>query len=344
MGIEYAVWAKGDKTDYEKLGLDYEEEEFEFRRNVADKPRRVKMGIAGVKLGEGKKGMPKRKIVLRRATTRRLAKKQPYMYSAFVTNDGEAPKREWVEAMILRWRQECDFKMQKTEFGLDQISTYRTKGYGEGAHEEIEERSQSEVEAKRVDNPELKPWRRSKQQIKTQIAKIDEQLGRRAFSGSELDLRTVSEVALERGNRKLLRQRKQLTGELEQVIKGMKELPARVNKLELLKERDIRRFDFRKKTVMDLLRVAAHNAWRMALGVLDKHYRNYRDQVDFLRRLIRSGGEVKTGSDGGITVSLSRLNTPAENQIATAFLHEINGLAPVLLGTDPIPIRFRLKA
>ena len=95
------------------------------------------------------------------------------MYSAFVTNDGEAPKREWVEAMILRWRQECDFKMQKTEFGLDQISTYRTKGYGEGAHEEIEERSQSEVEAKEVDNPELKPWRRSKQQIKTQIAKID---------------------------------------------------------------------------------------------------------------------------------------------------------------------------
>ena len=343
MGIEYAVWAKGDKTDYEKLGLDYEEEEFEFRGNVADKPRRVKMGIAEVEMGEGKKGMPKRKIVLRRATTRRLAKKQPYMYSAFVANDGEAPKREWVEAMILRWRQECDFKMQKTEFGLDQISTYRTKGYGEGAHEEIEERPQSEVEAKEVDNPALKPWRRSKQQIKTQITKIDEQLGRRAFSGSELDLRTVSEVALERGNRKLLGQCKQLAGELEQVIKGMKELPAKVNKLELLKERDIRRFDFHKKTVMDLLRVAAHNARRMVLGVLDKHYRNYRDQVDFLRRLIRSGGEVKTGSDGGITVSLSRLNTSAENQIATAFLNEINGLAPVLLGTDPIPIRFRLR-
>ncbi len=343
MGIEYAVWAKGDKTDYEKLDLDYEEEEFEFRRNVPDKPRRVKIGIAEVTLGEGNKGMPKRKIVLRRATTRRLAKKRPYMYSAFVTNEVEAPKREWVEAMILRWRQECDFKMQKTEFGLDQITTYRTKGYGEGAHEEIEEKSQWEVEAKEVDNPALKPWRRRKQQIKTQIAKIDEQLGRRAFSGSEMDLRTVSEVALERGNRKLLRQRKQLADELDQVIERMKELAAKVNKLELLKERDIRRFDFHKKIVMDLLRVAAHNARRMALGVLDKHYRNYRDQVDFLRRLIRSGGDVKTGTDGGITVSLSRLNTLAENQIATAFLNEINGLAPVLLGTDPIPIRFRLR-
>jgi transposase len=343
MGIEYAVWAKGDKTDYEKLGLDYEEEEFEFRRNVPEKPRRVKMGVAEVELGEGKKEMPKRKIVLRRAATRRMAKKGPYLYSAFVTNDGEGSKRAWVEAMIFRWRQECDFKMQSAEFGLDQITTYRTKGYREGAHEEIEEKTLSEVETKEADNLALKPWRRRKRQIKTQIAKIDEQLGQRVFSRSELDLRTVSEMALERGNRKWIRQRKQLVAELEQVIKRMKELPAKVNKLELLKERDIRRFDFRKKIVMDLLRVAAHNARRMALGVLDKHYHNYRDQVDFLRRLIRCGGEVKMGSDGGITVSLSRLNTPAENQIATAFLHEINSYEPVLLGADPIPIQFRLR-
>jgi hypothetical protein len=95
---------------------------------------------------------------------------------------------------------------------------------------------------------------------------------------------------------------------------------------------------------MDLLRVAAHNARRMALGVSDKHYRNYRDQVDFLRRLIRCGGEVKTGVEGRIRVSLSRLNTPAENEIAKAFLDEINNLEPVLLGADPIPIRFRLRA
>ena len=344
MGIEYAVWAKGDKSDYEKLGLEYEEEEFEFRRNVPQKPRRVKMGIAEVKLGEGKKGMPKRKIVLRRLATRRLANKQPYLYSAFVTNDGEGSRREWVEAMILRWRQECDFKIEGAEFGLDQITSYRTKGYREGAHEDIEEKSQSEVEVKEVDNPALKPWRRRKQKIKTQIAKIDEELGKRAFSRSELDLRTVSEVALERGSRQLLRQRKQWVAELEQVIKRMKELAAKVNKLELLKERDIRRFDFRKKIVMDLLRVAAHNARRMALGVLDKHYRNYRDQVDFLRRLIRCGGEVNTGADGGIRVSLSRLNTPAENEIAKAFLDEINSLDPVLLGADPIPIRFSLRA
>ena len=344
MGIEYAVWAKGDKTDYKTLNLKYEEEEFEFRRNVPRKPRKVTMGIAELDLGEGKDGMPRRKIVLRRATTRRLAKKQPYMYSAFVTNDREAPKREWVEAIILRWRQECDFKMQSAEFGLDQITSYRTKSYREGAHEDIVEKSRSEVEAKQVDNPALKPWRRLKRQLKAEIARIDEQLGKRAFNHSELDLRTVAEVALQRGNRKLLRRRKQLTGEREEVIKQMKALPAKVSKLDLLKERDINRFDFRKKIVMDLLKVTAHNARRMALGVLDDHYRNYRDQLDFLRRLIHCGGDVKMSSSGVVTVTLSRLNSAAENRVATTFLEEINGLNPVLLGANAAPIKFRLRA
>jgi hypothetical protein len=117
--------------------------------------------------------------------------------------------------------------------------------------------------------PELKPCRRGKQKIKTRIAKIDEQLGQRAFSRSGLDLRGISEVALQRGNSKLLHQRKQLAAELEHVIERPKELAAKVNKLELLKERDIRRLDFRKEIVMGLLRVTAHNARQMALGVLD---------------------------------------------------------------------------
>ena len=174
IGIAYAVWVKGDKTDYEKLALEYEEAEFELRGNEAGKPRRVRIGMAEVAL-EGKRGMAVRKIVLRRVATRRLAKERQYLYSAFVTNDGERPRREWVEAMILRWRQECDFKMQKAEFGLDQITTYRMKGYRAGAHEDIEEKSPLEVGAKVAHNPEMKPCRQRKKKLRRQIAKIDEE-------------------------------------------------------------------------------------------------------------------------------------------------------------------------
>lgn len=94
---------------------------------------------------------------------------------------------------------------------------------------------------------------------------------------------------------------------------------------------------------MDILKVVARNARRMALGVLDKHYPNYRDQVDFLRRLIRSGGHVKMGSDGKVQVMLTRMNTNRENEVAEAFLAEINGLGSTLLGTSQIGLRFRLQ-
>ena len=68
-----------------------------------------------------------------------------------------------------------------------------------------------------------------------------------------------------------------------------------------------------------------------------------KDLTRKLRRLIPCAGDVKTGPDGGVTVRLSRLNTLGGNEIATASLNEINSLAPVLLGTDPIPIWFRLR-
>ena len=343
MGINYAVWVKGDKTRYRELGLDYEVEEFQFRRNVPEKPRRAHIGIAEVEYEAKEKGEPVRKIVMMRRATRRLAKRQPYLYSAFVTNDEQRSKKELVEAMIYRWRQECDFKTQTEEFGLNQITTYAMKGYVEGAHKDIKEFSEQEAANKEASNPALKPLRRRKRQIKAEIGKIDEQLGKRAFSREELDLRTLSEVALNRGNAKLLRERKKLVADLQRVLTEMDGVPKKVKKLDLLKEQEVMRFDFRKKLLMDTVKVAARNARRMALEVLDRHYKNYRDQVDFLRRLIHAGGDVKLNGDGGVTVALTRMNTAAENRVAQSFLDEINKLNATLLGCEALPLKFRIK-
>ena len=153
----------------------------------------------------------------------------------------------------------------------------------------------------------------------------------------------MSEVALKRGMAKLLRERKKLVSALQEVVGEMEAVPSKVKKLDLLKEQEVMRFDFRKKLLMDTVKVAARNTRRMALGVLDRHYRNYRDQVDFLRRLLRAGGDVKLNGDGRVTVALARMNTAAENEVAQAFLDEINRLGPTLLGGEPLPLKFRLK-
>lgn len=343
MGICYSVWAKGDKSDYSSMELKYEREEFLFRRNSPDKPRRESIDIAEVPFGKGSRGGPKRKIILRKKTWRRLKKKQEFTYSAFVTNDEEKSRRELTSDMIFRWRQECDFKSQSNEFGIDQITTYFMKSYREGAHEDIKEIPKEEVEEKLVANPELKPFLRGKRQIKAEISKIDEDLGKRVFKEYEGDLRTVAEVSLKRGNSKLLRRRKKLVLELAEIKKQVEAIPKKTKFLDLLKEREVMRFDFRKKLLMDTLKVAARNVRRMALGVLDKPYKNYRDQVDFLRRLIRSGGHVKLNGNGKVTVTLSAMNTDSENEAAKAFLKEINKLNPVVVGDAPIRLSFRLE-
>lgn len=340
MGIKYSVWAKGDKKDYKSL--EYEEEKFLFRRNRPGKPRKETIGIAEIALGGKGKGEPKRKIILRRRTRRRLQKRQRYMYSAFVTNDKETSARDLTHDMIFRWRQECDFKSESEEFGIDQITTYLMKSYKKGAHEDITYLPKEEVEGKLVKNPALKPFRRQKQQVKKEISKIDEELGKRLFANYKPDIRTVDKVSMKRGNRKLIRRRKELERELGEVKDKMKAIPEKVRLLDLVRERNMKRFDFRKKLLMDMLKVVSRNARRMALGVLDNHYKNYRDQVDFLRRLIGTGGRVKLQADGGVTVTLSPLNTDSENEVAKAFLEEINGLAPCLLGSNPAPLKFRL--
>lgn len=94
-------------------------------------------------------------------------------------------------------------------------------------------------------------------------------------------LAPISEMALERRNRRLLAQRKESASELAEVIERMKELPAKANKLELLQERDVRWSNFRKKVFMDMVRATAHNARRMALRVSDKYCHNYRDRWAF---------------------------------------------------------------
>lgn len=342
MHMDYSVWAKGDKTDYESLNLEYDEEEFLFKGNSPDKPRRVKMGISETSFEKGGRGGPTRKIILKRRAGRRLRKKQKYMYSAFVTNGERKGRRELTEEIILRWRQECDFKSESEEFGIDQITTYLMKEYCAGAAEDIRDMPREEVEGRQVKNPALKPLQRRKRQIKGEIAKIDEELGKRTFSEYEADTRTVAEVSLKPGNAKLLRERKKLAAELADVEKERAGLPKEVPMLDLVKKRSIMRFDFRKKLLMDTLKVAARNVRRMALGVLDRHYSNYRDQVDFLRRLIRSGGHVKLGRGGKILVTLSAMNMDWENKVAKAFLKDINSLKPVLLGGNPVSLEFRL--
>lgn len=340
LGAYYIVWAKGDKTDYEKELLEFDEVEFHFRRNIPEKPRKVTMGIAelpGVR-GEGKQ----RKIVLRRKTTRRIKEKKGYMYSSLVTNDMRRPKEEIVEHLIYRWREECDFKVEVNEFGIDQITSYMMEDYRKDIFSGDELLSSDFRQEKMMQNPMLKPLRWRKGKIKEEIAKIDQQIGKWTIAQTKNRERTISEAVELKRNKVALVRREHLKRQREEIEKKIASLPKRANRLECLIYGKFKTFNFSKKLIMDTLKVCGRNVRKMALELFDHHYQNYRDQLDFLRGIIKNGGHIKLNGRGMVIVDIVPFDTKAENEVLANFLKEINSAKPRMFGDNPLPIRFRV--
>ena len=282
LGAYYIVWTKDDKTDYEKEALEFDEVKYYFRRNVPDKPKVVIMGIAEV-TREGKQ----RRLVIRRKAARRIKEKKEYMYSSLVTNDMKRPKEEIVEHLIYRWRQECDFKVEADEFGIDQITSYMMEDYTKDIFADDKLLSVEHRQEKMMQNPMLNPLRYRKAKIKREIARIDERIGRWTFSQTKKRERTIAETSQLKLNKIALGKREDLKKQLEEIEKKIDSLPKDINRLEYLMNGKFKTFNLSKKLIMDTLKVCGRNVRKMALEVFDHHYKNYRDQVDFLRRIIR---------------------------------------------------------
>lgn len=317
LGASYIVWTKADRTDYEKELLKFDEVEFYFRRNIPEKPRKVSIGIAELSRmsGEGKQ----RKIVLRRKATRRIKEKKEYMYSSLVTNDMRRPKEEIVEHLLYRWREECDFKVEVNEFGIDQITSYMMEDYREEIFSGDELLSSDFRQDKMMQNPMLKPLRWRKAKIKKEIARSDEQIGKWAFSQTKNRQRTIADAAELKRNKIALVRREHLRKQLEEIEKKMASLPKEANRLECLIYGKFKTFNFSKKLIMDTLKVCARNVRKMALEVFDHHYQNYRDQLDFLRRIIKNGGHIKLNRRGMVIVEMVPFDTEAENTVLANF-------------------------
>jgi len=337
LGACYIVWAKGDSRDYSKEVLDFSSHTIYFRANTAQKPRKVVLGIA--ELSSENEGQ--RRIVIKRKADRRIKEYKDYMYSCLVTNDMARPAPEVVEAIIYRWRQECDFKIEKQEFGIDQITSYSIKDYKDDIFKGSN--LSGELTSKRLmANPMLRPLRNTKAKIKKEISKIDEKMGRFTFVSTKNKDRTIAQVAELKRSQTELAKRENLLFALKEVEQKMAIVPKKINRLEYLISKKFKIFDFRKKLIVDTLKICARNARKMALDVLDRHYHNYRDQLDFLKRIITNGGYVRLNDKGIVIVEVTPFNSKKENEVLGSFLKEINLLKPHMFGENPYPIKFKV--
>ena len=148
---------------------------------------------------------------------------------------------------------------------------------------------------------------------------------------------------LPRDPEKLRGLKRQYEGELASLDRQLEKLPTRVNRFERCCEKDIVRWDFEKKTFLDLLRMAAHNVRRMALDRWMGLYANWRDHTERFRDLLNVGGSLKLEGNR-LVVELTPLPVPRYQRAAEAFVKLVHQARPRTFGVNKLPIQFGFKS
>ena len=141
---------------------------------------------------------------------------------------------EGAEAIIYRWREECDFKVEIGQFGIDQITSYSMEDYRKDIFLRDNLLPPDLLSDKMMANPMLRSLRYRKGKIKSVIAKIDEKIGRWTFAQTKKRDRTIAQAAELKRNRTSLAKRESLTCQLKEVEEKMAALPKYINRLDYL--------------------------------------------------------------------------------------------------------------
>jgi len=334
----YIAWEKHDKTDYTDHPVAWQEFEVELQGNHEHRPRVKRLWVAdcpkGVAVGAWGPRSPirhHRKVLLRAELSGRDGKVKGHRIGPFLTNDPRSSNEALARKLVVRWRQESEFKTLRHGFGLDEITSYLTVPYRllEGDDPQAFRR----LSHHQIDNPRRKKLAAAAGKLTRRVKTLQERLARLGKEGRSSGHRRVREThaAHQEARRKLNALEAERRAE-----------PKQINQLRYLVEEGYERPDFSGKLLMDLLKVCARNARREAEAVLKHYYLNRRDHVTLLRRMLAAGGWVKLDAAGVLRVRLEPLNTQAENRVFESLLADINARHPRTLGPRRHPLTFQL--
>ena len=336
----YVTWEKHDKTDYSGYEVEWEEFEVELQGNEESKPKRKRFWVADCPdhvcvsaRGEKSPIRHHRKILLRGELRGRDGTVKGHRIAAFLSNDPDRTNEELARLLLRRWLQENGFKSLSHEFGLDEITSYVTVTYGPEL-EEVDPDGFAAVAEREIDNPRRRKLDGTCGKLRKRVDTLAGRLARLRRKGS----RSKGSRQVEKVEKELAKTRV----ELEDAEAQRATEPIRINQLEYLASEGYERPDFSRKLLMDLLKVCACNARAQATEVLKKYYRNRRDHVTFLRRMLMAGGHVRLDAKGVLRVRLERLNGEAEDGVFEQFIADINRRKPRTLGPKTYAIRFEL--
>ena len=116
--------------------------------------------------------------------------------------------------------------------------------------------------------------------------------------------------------------------ELKQEIEGCQQ---KIRKIDQLIAKGVKRLDYTQKFFMDIIRVACAHIDNDVMKILSQYYKNRRDIFKMIDRILSTGGYIEKDSDGGLIVTLSKLNTEKENEAMELFIEHANQQNPTML-------------
>lgn len=236
---------------------------------------------------------------------------------AVLSTDPQRPAEEIIRLHFNRWIQENDFKYLDKHYGINQITSYKSIGYGSlrgsltdrqvPSHLWLAKNKEVQAHVKRhrrlLGAADSAKRRESDRQ--SRIAEVEQQIQQlptetpnetpdqkhdrttltRALSG----LKNASKKYTKESHRRL-----QTIEDAYQALLASKaardELDKEVSRLDQLEAEGKVRMNTAPKSVMDALRVIARNEFYAHLQPFKEAYDNYRDDHDYFRSLTKSSG------------------------------------------------------
>ncbi|MCP4553735.1 MAG: hypothetical protein GY834_17220 [Bacteroidetes bacterium] len=317
--IKKDEWKKFSLTRYRNNSHDTQKYDFEYYKEYFDKDKKVIRIIVRAK-------NPKGRLI---------------EVSVIATDKSRDPV-EIITMIFNRWIQENSFKYLITHLGINQIISYAKTDYKQ-LQKDIKDRDMLNGKYKAVTSLKAKVTSKiekllfkqhllfkNKQeliQLKAEIVNLKKQKNYSKSILKELQKKcSALKSKIKKWQEKDFElQIEQHSKELDELIEEHKNIKKNISRLSYCIENDYKCLNTEKKSLLDALKIFAHNCYWYYFRPFRKLYNNFRDDHAYFRNIIQSDGTVEEEKDSlAVTLKPEAHLAPKLQIVIDNVLTEIN--------------------
>ncbi len=203
-------------------------------------------------------------------------------HQAILTNDEKTDAGLIIKTILKRSWQENDFKKQKNNFGLEEITSYRYVEYNTFNDKDAE---------KTIKNKKYQEILNEIRELKDKKKELLKQLGVKVLIETELDKKFREK------NKKVIDEILSLDESIKKKTEETQKISKETSRLEQIIDEGKVELDLRMKRLFTMIKIICRNIVEEGAREFLEIYTNLRDYQKVFRKLIGSAGEIKINGD-----------------------------------------------